>query len=153
MNTIEKFYSAFSKGDAEGMVECYADNVVFTDPAFGTLEGDRAKAMWRMLLSGKKEGEIEVSYNVLEETETHGKATWEAKYLFSQTNRKVHNKINATMVLENGKIVKHTDDFNLWKWTSMAFGFKGYLIGWTPAMKRVLQKGTGKSLDKFMTRG
>lgn len=150
MNTIEKFYTAFSKGDAESMVECYADNVVFSDPAFGTLNGDQAKAMWRMLLKDKAEGEISVSFKVLEASESRGKANWEAIYLFGPSKRKVHNKISATMELENGKIVKHTDEFNLWKWTSMAFGIRGYLIGWTPVMKRILQKGTNKALDKFM---
>jgi hypothetical protein len=35
------------------LVGCLPD-VVFTDPAFGTLKGDRASAMWRMLLSRKE---------------------------------------------------------------------------------------------------
>jgi len=40
---IQQFYTSFAKGDANGMVGCYADDVVFEDPAFGTLHSERAK--------------------------------------------------------------------------------------------------------------
>jgi hypothetical protein len=26
---------------------------------------------------------------------------------------------------------KHTDDFDIWKWSKQAFSFTGYLLGWT----------------------
>ncbi|WP_299159185.1 nuclear transport factor 2 family protein [uncultured Tenacibaculum sp.] len=42
---IENFYKAFSKIDAEAMVQCYHEDIVFNDPAFGTLKGDKAKNM------------------------------------------------------------------------------------------------------------
>ena len=34
-STIEKFYTAFTNNDAEAMVACYHDNIIFEDPAFG----------------------------------------------------------------------------------------------------------------------
>lgn len=151
MTTIEKFYTAFSKGDAAGMIECYDDNIVFTDPAFGTLEGDRAKAMWQMLLQNKN-SELTVTFNILENTETRGKVNWEAKYLFGPSKRKVHNKITANLELKNGKIVRHIDEFDRWKWSRMALGFKGLLLGWTPFMGKMINKTTQTRLDKFMAK-
>jgi ketosteroid isomerase-like protein len=42
---IEKFYQCFASADAEGMVNCYADDIEFKDPAFGLLKGNDAKNM------------------------------------------------------------------------------------------------------------
>jgi len=152
MTVIEQFYHAFTQKDADAMVACYADNVVFTDPAFGTLEGDRAKAMWQML-NKDKNSNTKITYEVLEATENNGKVYWEAKYEFGPKKRKVHNKINATLVVENGKIVKHTDVFNSWKWAGMVLGVPGHLLGWTPFMKRKIKQTTNKALDKFIEAG
>lgn len=46
---ITQFYSAFQNLDAEGMINCYHEEVIFQDPAFGKLKGQDAKDMWRML--------------------------------------------------------------------------------------------------------
>lgn len=32
---ITRFYQAFQRLDAEAMVACYSDDVLFSDPAFG----------------------------------------------------------------------------------------------------------------------
>ena len=32
------------------MISCYHDNIIFSDPAFGELKGDDAKAMWQNAL-------------------------------------------------------------------------------------------------------
>jgi len=42
---IEKFYTAFQNKDAEIMISCYHDDIIFCDPAFGEINGDDAKAM------------------------------------------------------------------------------------------------------------
>ena len=51
---IQKFYSAFASKNIEDMIDCYHDDIRFEDPAFGILEGNRAKSMWRMLLKNNK---------------------------------------------------------------------------------------------------
>ena len=33
---ITRFYQAFQRLDAEAMVACYSDDIVFSDPVFGT---------------------------------------------------------------------------------------------------------------------
>ena len=59
--TIEYFYTAFANGDAERMVNCYHEQIEFYDPAFGKLHGEKAKNMWRMLLSRNKN--IDISFS------------------------------------------------------------------------------------------
>ena len=43
------------------MASCYAADVVFTDPAFGELHGERARDMWRMLCRAGRTFEVTAS--------------------------------------------------------------------------------------------
>lgn len=147
---IQKFYTCFQKRDHASMAECYHQDIEFSDMVFTNLKGAKAKAMWRMLCEKGKDLEITVSD--IEADDNAGKAHWEAIYTFSQTGKKVHNKIDAVFQFENGKIIKHKDSFNLWKWASMALGLKGLLLGWAPPVQTAIQKEAGKSLDVFITK-
>lgn len=146
---IDKFYTAFSKLDADTMISCYHDDIVFEDPGFGKLEGERAKAMWQMLCANARDFTLE--YNDVKANDTSGSAHWEAKYTFSQTGRKVHNRIDAEFEFKDGKIIKHTDHFNLHRWASQAIGWKGKLLGGTGFFKKKLIQQTNRLLDKYMS--
>ncbi|WP_107040008.1 nuclear transport factor 2 family protein [Brumimicrobium mesophilum] len=146
---IEKFYTSFSKGNYKGMIECYDDNVVFKDPAFGELKGERAKKMWEMLLSSKTSG-IKISFNNVQVTSENGKANWTAKYVYGKSKRKVVNEVSAAFKFKDGKIIEHIDTFDLWKWTKQAMGIPGYLLGWSPFLKNKIQATTKKKLDQFI---
>ena len=146
---ITQFYQAFKELDAEKMADCYHKDVIFEDPAFGILKGEHAKNMWRMLCESQKEKNFKVSFNDVVSSEENGSAKWEAHYLFSQTGRKVHNKINAQFEFKDGKIIKHIDSFNLYNWSKQALGFKGYLLGWTSFFRKKLNAQTNHLLQKF----
>lgn len=151
-NVIETFYKAFSNLDAETMVSCYHDDIIFEDPAFGILKGNRAKNMWRMLCDSQKNKDFKVIFSNIEISENNGSASWEAFYTFSKTGRKVHNQIQANFVVKDDKIIKHTDTFNLYKWSKQAMGFKGLVIGKTKFFKNKLKGQTNKMLDKYEKR-
>lgn len=144
---IRKFYEAFEKQDAETMVSFYHDDVIFSDPGFGTLKGERAKNMWRMLCESATDLRVESSN--IKADESNGEAHWEAWYSFSQTGRKVHNIIDARFQFKDGKIIEHHDTFNLHRWAKQALGFKGALLGGTSFFKKKLHQQTGRMLDKF----
>ncbi|MBK7467080.1 MAG: nuclear transport factor 2 family protein [Saprospiraceae bacterium] len=146
---IENFYRAFAASDIEGMLSCYHDKIQFEDPAFGKLEGDRAKNMWRMLLLSSN-GEIKLSFSNVEADETSGSAYWIAEYYFSKTGRKVINHVQASFHFQDGLIIKHKDQFSLYKWAKQALGMTGVLIGWSSFFKHKMQKGTNTLLDNFM---
>ena len=150
--TIEKFYQAFHQLDAETMAECYHPEVVFEDPAFGVLHGERAKNMWRMLCHSQKGKDFKITFSNIKSDGTTGSANWEAFYKFSQTGRDVHNIITASFEFKDGKIIKHTDHFNLHTWAKQAMGFKGWLLGGTSFFKKKLNAQTNKLLDKFEQR-
>ena len=144
---IQDFYNAFGKLDAEGMVSCYHDEIIFEDPAFGKLEGVHAKNMWRMLCANAKD--FNMTYSNVQVNENIGSANWEAKYSFSQTGRKVHNIIEAKFKFKDGKIIEHIDSFNLHSWARQAMGFKGWLLGGTGFFKKKLNEQTGRMLKKY----
>jgi len=148
-NVIETFYEAFDNLDAETMANCYHKDIVFEDPAFGVLKGNRAGNMWRMLCESQKGKNFKiVATNITCNSKT-GSAHWEAFYKFSKTGRKIHNKIDAEFIIKDDKIIKHTDYFNLHNWAKQALGFKGYLMGGTSFFKRKLHSQTNGLLDKF----
>ncbi len=145
---IEQFYTAFGRHDAETMVACYADDVVFADPVFRELRGERARAMWRMLAGRSRD--LVVRYrDVVTEGET-GRAHWEATYTFGQPGRKVHNVIEATFRFRDGQIIEHRDTFDLWRWSRMALGPRGALLGWTPFVQNAIHRTAIKGLDAYM---
>ncbi len=145
---ITKFYTAFSELDSVTMVSCYHDDIEFTDPGFGNLKGERAKAMWRMLCKNAQDFKIE--FSKVDATENSGSAHWDASYTFRKTGRPVLNKIDAQFEFKNGKIIKHVDSFNLHNWARQAIGFQGLLLGGTSFFKKKLHQQTNGLLDKFM---
>lgn len=150
MNKIaENFYTAFAKLDAEQMAKYYHPDIVFQDPAFGELKGKRAMNMWRMLCDSQKGKDFKIQFEVLEESENQAKVNWEAFYTFSKTGRKVHNKISASLVIKDGLILKHTDEFNLYRWSKQAMGWKGFLMGYSSFFRNKLQYSTNRLLDTF----
>jgi len=151
-DVINGFYEAFSALDAENMVNYYHDNVVFEDPAFGRLEGERAKNMWRMLCQSQKGQKFIVLHSEVQAKQNEGSAHWEALYVFSKTNRNVRNKIKAEFKFKDGKIIEHTDKFDLYRWSRQALGLTGYMIGWSGFFKGKLQKQTNGLLERFEKR-
>ncbi len=147
---LETFYNAFKNIDAEAMNTCYHDDIVFKDPAFGVLKGERAKAMWQMLCKSQKGKDFKVVFSDIEVNENKGTAHWEAFYTFSKTGRKVHNKIDATFEFKDGLIIKHTDDFNLHNWAKQAIGIKGLLFGGMGFFKAKMHKQTNYLLEKYI---
>ena len=150
---VETFYQAFKNLDAETMVSCYHDDITFQDPAFGELKGKRAGNMWRMLCESQKGKNFAIEVTNIVCDETKGSAHWEAHYIFSKTGRKVHNIIDAEFEFKDGKIIKHTDHFNLHKWAKQAMGFKGLLVGGTNFFRKKLQSQTLHLLSKFENNG
>ena len=148
--TITAFYEAFSRRDAEAMVRCYAPDAHFSDPVFPDLHGNEVFAMWRMLAARAKD--FSLTFRDVSADESSGRAHWEARYLFSQTGRQVHNVIDATFTFAGGRIVRHVDRFDLWKWSGQALGLSGKLLGWTPLVQGKIRAQARKGLDQAMNR-
>jgi ketosteroid isomerase-like protein len=145
---IENFYLSFQQKDWKGMQACYHDDIVFSDPVFPHLEGPNAKAMWHMLTTSARD--LDITFSNIVADEQKGSCDWEAKYSFSRTGNPVHNRIHASFLFRDGKIVKHTDTFDLTRWAGMALGLPGKLLGWTPWMQNKVRATAAGSLSRFI---
>ena len=147
---IRRFYSAFQQRDAAGMIACYAPDVQFSDPVFTDLRGAAAGAMWKMLCERGKD--LRIEFRDVRADGTTGSAHWEAWYTFSTTGRHVHNIIDATFEFRDGKITKHTDRFDLHRWSGLALGLPGKLLGWSPLLQNKIRAMARKGLDDYVAR-
>jgi ketosteroid isomerase-like protein len=148
---ITKFYTAFQQLDYATMQQCYADAIIFNDPAFGILQGAEAKAMWEMLCKNAKDFSLTFS-NMQLLDEEYATCNWVATYTFSKTGRKVVNHIKAHLRIQDGKITEHTDQFDIWKWSRQALGTPGLLLGWSGYLKNKIHQNARQNLEKFMAK-
>ncbi|HEY0782328.1 MAG TPA: nuclear transport factor 2 family protein [Thermoanaerobaculia bacterium] len=147
---IERFYRAFGARDADGVVACYHPDVQFSDPVFPDLRGDRARAMWRLLILRGKDLRVEARDFVADDAT--GSAHWDAWYTFSATGRPVHNSIDARFTFRDGLIHTHRDTFDLWRWAAQALGAKGSLLGWSGFVQGAIRKQAARALDDFVAK-
>jgi ketosteroid isomerase-like protein len=145
---VHRFYTCFQQLDANGMIACYAPDIVFSDPVFTRLEGRDAGSMWQMLSSRAKE--FRLTFRDIKADEARGSAHWEATYLFSKTGRMVTNIIDAEFEFRDGLIVRHTDSFDFWRWSRQALGLPGIVLGWTPLIRNAVRREAGKGLGQFI---
>ncbi|MGB5943763.1 MAG: nuclear transport factor 2 family protein [Leeuwenhoekiella sp.] len=146
---IQNFYAAFQQKDPKAMTACYHKDVIFSDPAFGNIKGDRAKAMWYMLIE-RGGNDLKIGYSDVQANDYNASAKWTATYLYGKEKRKVVNHVVGTFYIQNGKILQHTDHFDLWRWSRQALGLKGLLLGHTKFMKLKIQQETSKSLSSYL---
>jgi ketosteroid isomerase-like protein len=147
---IRTFYQSFQNKDYKAMQNCYADDAIFNDAIFKNLDSKQVKAMWEMLITRGKN--FSLTFDKLKANANAGSADWTATYTFSATNRKVINQVKANFVFENNKIIKHTDDFDFYKWSGQALGLSALLLGWTSFLKAKVQRSAMKGLEDFMKR-
>jgi hypothetical protein len=147
---IASFYEALGRRDAATMGACYAPEATFTDPAFGTLDAEGAKAMWRMLCDRGQD--LHVVARGIEADERQGRAHWTATYSYGPTRRRVVNEIDAAFTFRHGLIVEHVDRFSLRKWAQQALGVSGQVLGFTPLLAPLVRKQATAALDAYRRR-
>ena len=145
--TITRFYEAFQRRDAAAMAACYAPDVQFSDPVFPDLRGPQASLMWKMLCERGKD--LRLEFRDVRADDATGSAHWEAWYTFSTTGRKVHNVIEASFAFRDGRIARHADRFDLYRWSRQALGPAGALLGWTPLLRNKVRAMAAKGLADY----
>lgn len=145
---IERLYTALQSLDAETMMSCYHPEATFKDPVFDLSSKNEIEGMWTMLCKGAKE--FEFHFDQVWADEETGKARLKAKYLFSKTNRMVHNNINARFRFKDGLIIEHIDSFDFWKWSRQALGTPGLLLGWSSFLQKKVQRQAFNNMKAYI---
>ena len=148
--TIERFYTAFAKLDADTMQACYAPDARFDDEAFSLQGAPAIGGMWRLLCGATKAkglADWKLDFSQITDTSAH----WDAHYRFSATGRLVLNRIDAQFKFnDQGLITRHRDRFDFWAWSRQALGTPGLLLGWSPMLRRKVRATAAANLEKFM---
>ncbi|GII78660.1 hypothetical protein Sru01_36420 [Sphaerisporangium rufum] len=147
---IEVFFDAFARGDIDALGGCYHPEISFGDPVFPELEGrDRVIGMWRMLVDRTRE--VEVTVRDVAADHYSGSARWTARYIYAPTGRRVLNQVTAQFRFEDGLIVRHHDDFDLRRWSRMAFGRPaGTVLGLTAVARRRMRRRARGRLEEYL---
>lgn len=141
------FYKAFAARDGAAMAVAYSPDAEFSDPAFGDLRGRDIGDMWRMLCVRAKD--LTIEFQIVEDRGGEVHVNWQARYTFAKTGRVVLNRIHATMTIQDGKIVKHRDQFSFWSWSAQALGPIGMLLGWAPFLQTSVRRTALDGLRAF----
>jgi ketosteroid isomerase-like protein len=147
---IARFYGALARRDAEGMIACYHARSTFNDPVFGELDHDGAADMWRMLCARGKD--LTAVATGIEASDAEGRAHCEATYTYTATGRFVRNRIDASFTFHEGRIFRHVDRFDLYRWMRQALGIPGALLGWIPTVQSALRARAARQLAAYRSR-
>jgi len=145
---IEAFYQAFQQRNAAGMTGCYDPSIHFSDPVFRDLHGLEVDAMWAMLCD--QGTDLEIVFGDISAEDQTGSAHWEATYTLGSTGRSIHNRIDAHFEFQNGRIIRHVDNFDLWKWSRMALGITGTIGGWSGPLKMKIRETANRALARYI---
>ena len=152
--TLEDFYSAFARLDADTMAACYAPDAAFDDEVFSLRGHRQVTGMWRMLCDATKARGADVwklRVSGLQADAQTGQAHWEADYRFSATGRMVHNVIDGVFEFnEQGLITRHRDRFDFWAWSRQALGLVGAVLGWTTFLRHKVSRQAAANLQKYL---
>jgi ketosteroid isomerase-like protein len=147
IDVLHRFYTGLQEADIAAVRATYAPDIVYFDPVFRELRGERAIAMWDMFF--RRDEPLEVTFGDLTANELTGSGRWEARYVFDKTGRPVHNVIHSQFRFADNLIAEQRDSFSVHRWAGMALGPVGRLAGWTPPLRSALHKETVKLLDRF----
>lgn len=141
---VTNFYEAMTNADHGKMNSLYAEDATFSDPVFSGLSGGETRAMWTMLMTRAKNWSHR--FEVLEVGKSLAHVKWVGMYDFSKTGRRVENHVDSWLVLQDSKIIAHVDLFDFWKWSRMALGPVGYVLGWSDFLRKKVGNQAKKGL-------
>jgi ketosteroid isomerase-like protein len=144
---VRELYEALDRHDGDAMARLYAPDGRFHDPAFGTLSGEEAGDMWRMLTSRSDDLSVELAEHSAEGDE--GTARWIARYTFTRTGRPVVNDVRARFRFRDGLITDHRDSFSLPRWTRQALGGPAGAVMGYPLLNQLLRRRARGDLERF----
>ena len=143
---IDGLYAAFRDRDAAAMAACYQPDATFRDPVFD-LKGQEVADMWAMFCERGRD--LALEWRDVQASEREGSAHWEPRYTFAATGRPVHNSSDSRFTFRDGKIASQVDAFDLWRWSRMALGPKGALLGWTPFVQTAIRAQARRNLEAW----
>jgi hypothetical protein len=142
---ISRLLTAYQQLDPAAMEACYHEQATFQDIAFRLNGKSEIGAMWRMICKNGIQVAIDEPPRAAGEKVV---ARITDTYIFSDTKRKVVNRITCHFYFRDGLIVEHQDECDPKDWARQALGgVTGWLAGRVGFLRR---RKARKKLDKFI---
>lgn len=119
LDVVTRFYNAFEVGDFNTLEKLYAPDVHWQDTIFSYTGRENVMGVWRFEIYLSKGGKI--SYKIVSTEGNTVVVSWSDDYSFF--GEPVSHAITATLVVENGQIVRHTEDYSWDEWAKQAFPY------------------------------
>lgn len=147
--TVYHFYKSLNEGNVDAMLSCYHPEIVFEDPIFGELHGERAMHMWRMLLK-RPNSKLRIKVENVHQIRGMVMCLWTAKYEYGKNKRKVYNVVESQFMFKGSKVFEHRDSFHTYMWIKQALGMMGFLFGWSNWYQDLIKKQANRHLDSYI---
>ncbi|MBO9619550.1 MAG: nuclear transport factor 2 family protein [Niabella sp.] len=151
MNNIEvitAFFEAFERLDYGQMNDLYVDDIIYSDPLFGLLQGPAVKDRWELICTSVKDFHLTIFKTEAIDGE-YATCSWQVDYFSVRLHKQIVFSAKTFMKIVDGAITEHSEGYNLTQWIGKAYGLKGRLFGWTNFMKRKVQKEQLQALERF----
>lgn len=136
-----RFYDAWTRHDFATEEALYAPDVKWKDTLTSFDDREGTVGMWRALAAADPNAKF--SYEITGASGDTVTVAWHADYhLFGNP---VHNDVAATLVIRDGQIVEHTDDYSWDRWARQVFPALGDAVS-NPVLGPVLRTTLGAAL-------
>lgn len=130
------------------MNEYYTDDILFSDPLSGLLQGQQVRDRLKMICRAVKDFHLTIIKTEVIDQE-YVTCQWRADYYSIRLRKQITFPIKTFMKIVDGQITEQSEGYNLTQWIGKAYGVKGRLFGWTNFMKRKVQKEYQRELERF----
>ncbi len=142
---VKNLFQFLQENKYHDVVKLYAKDAFFTDDVFNLSCSDSIVLMWQYLAFIFTDLHIKVVRII--ETQDGAVVDWESFYQLR--GKKIHNKLRSHFIIENGRILRQTDQFSFYRIARQTSGLKGWLLGWLPSVKKTMQNRLLSGFDQF----
>jgi len=155
-DVVKDFFACYQTHDYKGMQDCLHLDSQFSDFAFD-IEGADVFAMWEWLCTreNKETGERPVEILSFGNIRSGRRdnivtATYELRYRFGDTGRRVQYSIDAEFLFDDGQIIRHRDDGSMKTWARQALGPPWSWFHGTEFFRNRVRRRARERLDRFI---
>jgi hypothetical protein len=144
-------FDAFARCDIAAVAQSYAEDVIVRSPVLGEIGGPSVLRALAVFM--KEDPRLALDFTVGAATSDTAIVTWNAKYRFFPTDRDVRHKGRSALVVDNDRVVRQVDTFDLREWASQAIGPAGHVLSYVPGMRGWISKELRLAVDQRLGRG
>jgi len=149
-DVLNTFLRALAQRDVEAMIRCYTTTATYHSPIFPQVEGDTLTATWQWFCAKAPDLTMVVDEQAFEANTA--RVQWTATYTFPKTGRPVVQVTDSIFVFEGPQLCRHEDRFDLHRWSHMALGPLGRVLGGRRWLQRSLQRAAAERVARFQER-